>query len=463
MAQEPSLKINFFNERVISVSFLDVTDTPLVPGVVNFSNVFLRDASTSLDSINPISKQKLFSTGQISRGIRAIQAPQIISVSATDGVSEWAMEVNWSDGNVSIYKESFLKKYSSPETRIHGRYFEENWQLWDNSIITKAENHLFIDFDKYMEDEPSLLQAMKNLNKYGLTFIKNIPKQLDSEGKPKLVNDEWFVESIAQRIGYIRETFYGRLFDVQSKKDAKNIAYTNGYLGLHMDLMYYESPPQLQLLHSITNRVEGGGSFFADSYAAVNEVSETDTQAYTAMTEIPVNFHYDNAGENYWYSRPMVVEDPDQIDPRTDHQLIRHVNYSPPFQAPFDIGITSPLKKIGEFENLSQLDIGYRHSAAASGKRHVFREFHRGLQAFEKFINNESNQYKLKLEEGVCVIFDNRRVLHAREGFNSKDNCQEEIEYERWFKGAYIDTDAYYSKMRVLFRRYGVDKENYLY
>jgi len=40
-------------------------------------------------------------------------------------------------------------------------------------------------------------------------------------------------------------------FDVKSVPSPINIAYSNVALGLHMDLMYYESPPGLQLLHCV--------------------------------------------------------------------------------------------------------------------------------------------------------------------------------------------------------------------
>ncbi len=51
--------------------------------------------------------------------------------------------------------------------------------------------------------------------------------------------------------------------------------------------------------------------------------------------------------------------------------------------------------------------------------------------------------YEYRLNEGECVIFDNRRVLHARKAFDATKG-------ERWLKGAYIDDDVFSSKLRVL-------------
>lgn len=41
------------------------------------------------------------------------------------------------------------------------------------------------------------------------------------------------------------------MFDVKTEKKLTNIAYSEVGLELHMDLMYYQSPPGLQLLHCL--------------------------------------------------------------------------------------------------------------------------------------------------------------------------------------------------------------------
>ena len=42
-----------------------------------------------------------------------------------------------------------------------------------------------------------------------------------------------------------------QVFDVVAKEDPVNIAYSPVQLHFHMDLVYYESPPGLQMLHCI--------------------------------------------------------------------------------------------------------------------------------------------------------------------------------------------------------------------
>ena len=45
---------------------------------------------------------------------------------------------------------------------------------------------------------------------------------------------------------FLHQSFY-----VEAKEDAINVAYTSDALELHMDLVYYQSPPGLQLLHCL--------------------------------------------------------------------------------------------------------------------------------------------------------------------------------------------------------------------
>lgn len=56
---------------------------------------------------------------------------------------------------------------------------------------------------------------------------------------------------LAELIAPVQETIYGRVFDVKVDRNPINIAYSNVPLGLHMDLMYYESSPGIQILHCI--------------------------------------------------------------------------------------------------------------------------------------------------------------------------------------------------------------------
>lgn len=45
-------------------------------------------------------------------------------------------------------------------------------------------------------------------------------------------------------------------------------------------------------------------------------------------------------------------------------------------------------------------------------------------------------RFEETLKEGECVVFNNRRVLHARRAFDTESG-------ERWLKGTYVDWDDF--------------------
>lgn len=48
----------------------------------------------------------------------------------------------------------------------------------------------------------------------------------------------------------------------------------------------------------------------------------------------------------------------------------------------------------------------------------------------------EDMRFEFTLQEGECVVFANRRVLHARRAFDTEMG-------ERWLKGIYVDWDDF--------------------
>ena len=72
---------------------------------------------------------------------------------------------------------------------------------------------------------------MTQLAQYGLLFVTGVPHDATS-------NDACESRHLAELFGELRETFYGRLWDVINVRNSTNIAYTNLNLDLHMDLLY---------------------------------------------------------------------------------------------------------------------------------------------------------------------------------------------------------------------------------
>lgn len=210
-----------------------------------------------------------------------------------------------------------------------------------------------------------------------------------------------------------------------------------------------ENPPKLQILHCRRARAPGGASLFSDGIAAALAVAASDPKQFTALTTFPVPYHYHRAGQIYQTIRPTIVkiglppyiskirlasEMPavsDQEESRNDGDIkqtitageISYLNYSPPFQAP-----------------LTSLPLPARRPQSVA-------LYHAAVSAFSAKLSSPKSVFKLRLEEGDCAIFDNRRILHARSAFNSSLG-------DRWLSGAYLDDDVFCSRWCILRKQF---------
>ncbi|KAG6809745.1 hypothetical protein H0H92_014880 [Tricholoma furcatifolium] len=359
-----------------------------------FPYVWLRDSCQSPKCIHPTTSQKLHKSSDIPLDIKPTEGGIQLS---NDGIT-----IEWMDGHKSHYTSSFLERNSSPKKLFayHKEVVEENW---NNVVISKSPD-LFLSYESLQTPE-GLLSALTQLSRYGLLFVRNVPHQETSDTRCEL-------PSLARLFGHIRTTFYGRLWDVISIRDSKNIAYTNLDLGLHMDLLYFQHPPRYQILHCLRNRVQGGTSIFVDAIHAASVLRDTSLSDFDVLTTTPVAFHYINDGHHLHHTHPT-------IELGNVAGKIQHINYSPPFQAP--LPLSTPL------------------------------EFYPALRRFTEVLNDQSNTYSYTLAEGDAVIFDNRRVLHARTAFSDIEIQESKVgEPNRWLKGCYLEADDLLDRRRIL-------------
>lgn len=376
-----------------------------------FDHIFLRDSCTCAQCVDTSTRQKRFESADIPSNIR-------IRDMKTDGTDNiiltWKHDVSgFGPDHKTVLRYSWLKKTSHfPVTHAY-QGGKQPWNALSNQTKT-------FDYNDYMSDDQTLFHLLQQLQTHGLAFIKNLPEAESS------------VIQTANRIGPLKNTFYGETWDVRSVSNAKNVAYTDVHLGFHMDLLYMQQPPRLQLLHCLRASEQGGVSLFSDSYRAMQQLYALNQAAFWALVETPVNFHYDNDNHHYFRSRRTfqlregITKLPENVEKVWNY--MEAVNWAPPFQAPF---------------NHTEGNLAFAKSV---------RAWHEAAQIFRDLIETNRAVYKRRMEPGECVIFDNRRILHARTAFAGG---------ERWLRGAYLDDDPYLSKMRVLERTYKNKKSYY--
>lgn len=363
---------------------------------------FLRDACSCPLCVDPSSKQKTFQTSDIPADLEASSVKQN---SNGDLAITWTKDVPGFDSNhVSTIPAALFRSHQARGALKKSRYIRSPSPWWKSKITQKFQ---LIDFEEYMHDDRRLLHALRNLNLYGILLVRGIP------------DNEHAVEDLTSRIGGVRDTFYGRTWDVKSVPNAKNVAYTQQHLGLHMDLLYMQNPPGFQFLHCLKNASPGGTSMFSDALNAAYNVNES---VFNTLATQNIAFEYRNDGQHYYQERPVLEVGSHKVqikqsDPTARRPEVKNINWSPPFQAPLPFH-----GKLQGYPLPKVLD---------------------ALRAFGREVQNPRCVYEYKLNEGECVIFNNRRILHGRTAFDSSQGG-------RWLKGTYVDDDVLQSRVRVL-------------
>jgi gamma-butyrobetaine dioxygenase len=212
------------------------------------------------------------------------------------------------------------------------------------------------------------------------------------------------VTRVAELFGFVRETNYGRLFDVRTVVDPTNLAYTGLGLGAHTDNPYRDPTPTLQLLHCLASSAEGGENTLVDAFRVVQDLPRDDFDLLAAR---PIRFRYADADTELETETPVISR-----DARGDVQAVRYNTRSAqPFALPGEI-------------------VGRYYAA---------------YQRFGRMLEAPAYRIQFKLAPGDLFIVDNLRVLHGRTAYAASGG-------ERHLQGCYADRDGLRSTLAVLMR-----------
>ncbi|APE30294.1 gamma-butyrobetaine,2-oxoglutarate dioxygenase [Halomonas aestuarii] len=216
------------------------------------------------------------------------------------------------------------------------------------------------------------------------------------------------VSRLAERIGPLRPTNFGARFDVRSKPNPNNAAYTAIGLALHTDLPNWRQPPDIQLLYCLENDAEGGESIFADGFAAAEALREQDPEAFRLLAETPIDFRFQDEEQDIGTRAPILSLDADgEVLEVRFNNWIRDT-----------LRLPAPL----------------------------IEAWYAAYRRFWRLLHSPEHQIDFALAPGQMVAFDNRRVLHGRRAFDPSTG-------RRHLQGTYLDLDMLESRLRVLARR----------
>lgn len=287
----------------------------------------------------------------------------------------------------AMFDPAWLRAHAlDPESRAER---QRPPRLWDAGLARQLPVE---SYAAVTSDATTLARWLRRVDTLGFALLRGVPVTPGT------------VCEVIGLFGYVRETNYGRLFDVVSVDEPHNLAFTALGLGNHTDNPYRDPVPQLQLLHCLDSAAAGGESIVVDGFAAAERLRREAPEAFAVLTRTLVSFRYVEDGAVDLRNAAPLIE----LDVAGRLRTIRYNNRS---IGPIDIdpdevaGFYAAYRRLGRLLHDPSLTVGFRMAA------------------------------------GDLFIVDNRRVLHGRRGFAGG---------RRHLQGAYADVDSLASKLRVL-------------
>jgi trimethyllysine dioxygenase len=353
-----------------------------------FSPFWLRDHCHATHSLHPDTLQRQVDTFAIPVDI----APERLEI-GSDGRE---LRIVWKhDGSQSLLPAAFLWEVGRGEGRdpAAGEPAAESPVLWDRASIGErfpTEGFPTLSYEEIVSGDDGLLRWMSLVEKYGFALASGTPATLEA------------TRALATRIGYVRETIFGGMWDFTANLAFKDTAYTSAAIGPHTDGTYSVDPPGFQMFHCLTFDGRGGESTLVDGFKVAAQIRESDPSAFEVLASVKVPAQYLGDGVHLKAEHPIIG-----LDGNGALAQIAYNNYD---RAPF----------------------------ALAGPR--MAAFYRALKLFNQLINDPTNEISMRLAPGTALLFDNGRTLHGRRAYQG---------YRR-LCGAYLNREDFDSKLRVL-------------
>lgn len=344
---------------------------------VELPALWLRERCQDPVNLDAHTEQRLFDPHRLPDDLA------LVSVAGTGENRAW---LSFSDGYSGEYE---LTRLADELEADDGLPREISWRA------DLALDAVSVDGRRLDSDE-ARLKAVETLLAYGIVIIRNLS-----------THPECILE-VARRFGYVRETNFGRLFEVYSRPGSNDLAYRPVPLGAHTDNPYREPVPGIQLLHCLVNETTGGLSTLVDSLSVAEALQEEDAEGLRLLASTPVRFRFVDANEELIERRPIVQRDASG--------RMTGVHYSP------------------RLDYLPLLD-------AATTRR-----FQRARRRLSELFADSRFELRFPLRAGELMMFNNSRVLHGRTAYDPNEG-------HRHLQGCYIDLDAPKSLYRTLSRK----------
>ncbi|WP_299846412.1 TauD/TfdA family dioxygenase [uncultured Roseovarius sp.] len=351
-----------------------------------FHAIWLRDNAWDDATRAPGNGQRLIALRDIPEGTQ-------IAAASVDGEQ---LQLNFApEGRQISYDIDWLMShvYDTRENTQIG-WNSDDVTPWDDALI----DHIPLgDFARVQSDPAARAAWLGGVARYGFGKLTGGPVK------------EGALFQVADLFGYVRETNYGRHFEVRTEVNPTNLAYTGLGLQAHTDNPYRDPVPTVQILYCLENSAEGGENMVVDGFACALRLRDENPEGFELLSRYCARFEY--AGEDgvcLRSRRPMIELAPDGelIGVRFNNRSAAAITDVP-------------------YADMEAYYAAYRHLG--------------------EIIDDPAMEVTFKLAPGECFIVNNTRVLHARKGYSGEGS--------RWLQGCYADMDGLRSTHAALVQK----------
>jgi gamma-butyrobetaine dioxygenase len=350
-------------------------------GQSRFPHIWLRDNCRCARCRDPRNGQRLFDVLDLPADPRPAEA----KLESATVVIRWAGE-----DHESRYDGDWLESHDlSPGARAKRRVPPRYWGAEIANDLPQA------DWPKVLAEPAEELRLLEGLAAFGFALLHSVPLE---QGQ---------VAAVGDRLGHVRVTNYGQLFDVVSMPNPNNLAFTSAALGVHTDNPYRDPTPGLQLLHCLEADAPGGDTLLVDGFRAAEELRRRHPSEFALLARLPMPFHFADAKADLRAATPMISTD---------------------------------------FEgNLTAVHFNNRSMAPLDLPEDQVLPWYRAYRRYAAILREPVGELRLRLSPGDLIMMENNRALHGRTSFDPNRG-------RRHLQGCYVDKDGVESRRRVLQR-----------
>ena len=354
--------------------------------IMRFHAIWLRDNAQDYETRDQINGQRLIALKQI---------PSDTWVSDARVEADSLLITFKPENKVIRYDFGWLMENNYDQVKNLKRgWISQDHETWGSDLASVPS----CDYDKLIKRNILTLKWLGDVRKYGFGKITNGPI---TEGA---------LFKVIELFGYVRETNYGKHFEVRTEVNPSNLAFTGLALQAHTDNPYRDPVPTLQLLYCLESSAAGGENMLVDGFKAITRLREENEEYFDLLSNYSARFEYKNNKDVHLKSRRPIIE----LSSNGELLAIRFNNRS--MSAVNDV----PFDKMGNWYS------AYRRLG--------------------EIIDDPDMEITFRLNPGEAFIVDNTRVLHARKGYSGTG--------KRWLQGCYSDKDglnsAFYSLEKAL-------------